>query len=80
MPCVPIRTDVLVSENLTVPILGERWGLKLVSAKRPVRIVNLTDLRAFLGHADVSKSLIVSFGTCSFHDKYKKFCVKLTIP
>jgi MFS family permease len=24
--------------------------------------------------------LIVSFGTCSFHDKYEKFCVKLTVP
>jgi len=48
--------------------------------KHRKRIVNLTDLRAFLGHAGVSQSLIVSFGTCSFHDKYEKFCVKLTVP
>lgn len=33
---LPSRTDALVSGNFTVPILGECWGLKLVSAKRPV--------------------------------------------
>ena len=35
---VPSRTDVLVSENLTVPILGDRWSAILVPANPPAVI------------------------------------------
>ncbi len=43
-------------------------------------ILNLTDLRAYLGHVEGSKSLIVCFGIGSFRPKHEKFCVKLTLP
>jgi hypothetical protein len=35
-PGLPSRTDVSVPANLTVPILGERWGSFLLSAGPPV--------------------------------------------
>ena len=37
-PELASRTDVSVSENFTVPILGERWSPLLVSANAPAAI------------------------------------------
>jgi hypothetical protein len=37
-PEFPYRTDILVSENLTVPILDERWSPILVAANAPAAI------------------------------------------
>ncbi len=51
-----------------------------MSDRRRFGIVNLTDLRAFLGHAGGFKSLIVCIGAGWIRPKYEKFCIKLTIP
>ncbi len=68
--------------NVRSPSISQGINFIAITPPWTVRakgIVNLTDLRAFLGHAGGFKLLIVCIGAGWIRPKYEKFCIKLTI-